>query len=207
MTHIIGDHVILALGEFKVMLLTREQAFSLLNQYVTAEHLLKHSIAVEIAMRAYAKHFQQNVEYWGQVGLLHDIDYQLYPTEHLHHTQALLEPAGFSHQFITDIISHNRNWPEPRTLIQKTLLSVDEITGFVIACVLVRPDKNIANLEVKSVLKKFKDKAFAKAVNRETIKQSVAELDVPLEEHIQFIIDAFKEDVAVNNYKSINLFA
>lgn len=188
------------------MLLTREQAFKLLNQYVTAEHLLKHSIAVEIAMRAYAQHFQQDVEYWGQVGLLHDIDYQLYPSEHLRHTQALLEPAGFSRQFITDIVSHNRNWLEPRRLIQKVLLSVDEITGFIIACVLVRPDKSIANLEVKSVLKKFKDKAFAKAVNRENIKQSVDELGIPLEEHIQFIIEAFRENNAVTNYKNINLF-
>lgn len=189
------------------MLLSRNQAFELLEKYVTTEHLLKHSIAVEIAMRAYAKYFDQNVEYWGQVGLLHDIDYQLFPEEHLEHTKSILEPIGYDLQFITDILSHNRSWIEPRTLIQKTLLSVDEITGFIIACTLVRPDKDICQLQVKSVLKKFKDKAFAKAVNRENIKISVMDLGIPLEVHIQFIIDTFKANVVETNHKNINLFA
>ena len=173
--------------------MNREQAFELMKKYIKAEHLIKHSVAVEICMRAYAEHFGQDVEYWGQVGLLHDIDFDLYPEEHLQHTAEILSKEGFDAEFIENVLSHNRQWSKERTLIQKALLSVDEMPGFVIACTLVRPDKDINNLEVKSVVKKFKDKAFARAVNRDTMRDSAQELGVELNEHIAFVINALKQ--------------
>ena len=189
------------------MILQRDVAFDLLQKYVQADHLLKHAIAVEVSMRAYAEHFGENVEYWGQVGLLHDVDYQLYPEEHMQHTGEILLKEGFDEQFVTDIISHNRQWPNERTLLQKTLLAVDEITGFIIACVLVRPDKNIDNLQVKSVMKKFKDKAFARAVNRETILSAAQDLGVELTWHIEFVTRALAQSQNEQRYKGVNLFS
>lgn len=173
--------------------MNREQAFAIMNNYIKAEHLVKHSSAVEICMRAYAQHFGQDADYWGNVGLLHDIDFDLYPQEHLQHTEEILAKEGLDSTFIENVLSHNRQWPHERTLIQKTLLAVDEMPGFVIACTLVRPDKDINNLEVKSVVKKFKDKAFARAVNRDTMRESAAALGVDLNEHISFVINALKQ--------------
>lgn len=184
----------------------REQAFALMNKYIKAEHLVKHSVAVEVCMRAYAEHFGEDVEYWGKVGLLHDIDFDLYPQEHLQHTEEILSKEGFDRQFIENVLSHNRQWPHERTLIQKTLLAVDEMPGFVIACTLVRPDKDINNLEVKSVIKKFKDKAFARAVNRDTMRESAEALGVELNEHIAFVINALKQAKADPVLGQVNLY-
>ena len=184
----------------------RAQAFETMNKYIKAEHLVKHSVAVEICMRAYAAHFGQDVEYWGKVGLLHDIDFDLYPQEHLQHTEEILAKEGFDKEFIENVLSHNRQWPHERTLIQKTLLAVDEMPGFVIACTLVRPDKDINNLEVKSVVKKFKDKAFARAVNRDTMRESAEALGVDLNEHIAFVINALKQAKADPVLGQVNLY-
>ena len=168
----------------------RAEACALLGQYVQETALIKHCVAVEIAMRAYAKRFNESEEYWGTVGLLHDIDFELYPHEHPHHAREILGKAGFDEVFIVNVESHARDWPEERSLLQKTLLSVDEMTGFVIACALVRPDRSLKTLEVKSVKKKMKDKAFARAVNRETLLDSAAQLGIPLEDHIAFVTQA-----------------
>lgn len=172
------------------MQVTRQQAWQILNEQVRSESLLKHCLAVEIAMRAYAEKFGEDVEYWGAVGLLHDVDFEKFPDEHLDHVEEILEPYGFDKEFITDIKSHARDWKEERTLLQKTLLAADEMTGFIIACALVRPDKSLDNLEVKSVIKKMKDKAFARAVNRELLKSSAQDMGIDIKEHIEFVTKA-----------------
>jgi putative nucleotidyltransferase with HDIG domain len=177
----------------------------ILQQHVTGDVLLKHSLAVEAAMRAYAEKFGEDVEYWGAVGLLHDIDFELFPHEHPSHAPELLKKHGFADAFITDVLSHARDWEIERTLLQKTLLAVDEMTGFVIACALVRPDKSLGNLEVKSVIKKMKDKAFARAVNRETIKESAEQLGVNLDEHIAFVTSALATAVEKPEYTMLKL--
>lgn len=169
---------------------TRQKAWSVLTDHVKDKGLLNHCQAVEAAMRAYADKWGEDVEYWGAVGLLHDVDFENYPDEHPRNAGKLLRPHGYSEQFITDIESHARDWAMERSLLQKTLFAVDELTGFIIACALVRPDKSIANLEVKSVMKKMKDKAFARAVNRETIADGASMLGINLQEHIQFVIEA-----------------
>ena len=183
----------------------RNQASELLQHYVKQEALIKHCVAVEIAMRAYAKHFNEDDAYWGTVGLLHDIDFELYPHDHPHHAREILSQAGFAEQFVVDVESHARDWQEERSLLQKTLLSVDEMTGFVIACALVRPDHSLQTLEVKSVKKKMKDKGFARSVNRETLKESAEQLGIPLEEHIAFVIQALAEAVEHPTYASYQL--
>jgi putative nucleotidyltransferase with HDIG domain len=172
----------------------REKAWNILTEHVKEKTLLNHCLAVEVAMRAYAGKYGEDVEYWGAVGLLHDVGFEKYPEEHPGHTEELLKPHGYSKQFITDIESHARDWEPERSLLQKVLLGVDELTGFIIACALVRPDKSIANLQVKSVMKKMKDKAFARAVNRETIAQGAAMLEIELQEHVEFVTAALAED-------------
>lgn len=177
---------------------TREKAWSILTEHVKEKPLLNHCLAVEVAMRAYAGKYGEDVEYWGAVGLLHDVDFEKYPEEHPSHTEQILKPHGYTAQFITDIESHARDWVPERNLLQKVLLGVDELTGFIIACALVRPDKSIANLQVKSVMKKMKDKAFARAVNRETIVQGAEMLGIELQEHIEFVTSALAKDFCMS---------
>lgn len=182
---------------------TREEAWKLLQQHVSNESLLKHCLAVEIAMRAYAEMFSEDQEYWGTVGLLHDIDFEKYPDQHPYQAGGLLAPHGFDVEFIANVESHDRNWPGERTLLQKALLAVDELTGFIIACALVRPDKSLEKLEVKSVMKKMKDKAFARAVNRETIITSADALGVELKEHIAYVAKALAAAVQKPKYQKL----
>lgn len=183
----------------------REQAWKVLLQHVKSEVLLKHCLAVEIAMRAYAAKFGEEVEYWGAVGLLHDVDFEKYPDDHPNHAREILTAAGYDSQFATDVEAHARDWQQERTRLQGTLLAVDELTGFIIACALVRPDKSLDNLEVKSVMKKFKDKAFARAVNRETISTSAEALQVDLKEHIEFVTKALAAAVKMPQYQELPL--
>ncbi len=183
----------------------RKEAVALLQQHVKQEALIKHCVAVEIAMRAYARRFGEDEAYWGTVGLLHDIDFEQYPDDHPHHAREILGVAGFDEAFIVDVESHARDWPQERSLLQKTLLSVDEMTGFVIACALVRPDRSLKTLEVKSVKKKLKDKAFARAVNRETLIESALQLGIPLEDHIAFVTQALAEAVEQPVYAPYHL--
>ena len=185
--------------------ISRQQAWGLLRQHVQSEVLLKHCLAVEIAMRAYAAKFGEDTEYWGAVGLLHDVDFEKYPHDHPNHAREILHAAGYDNQFVTDVESHARDWEQERTLLQKTLLAVDELTGFIIACALVRPDKNLDNLEVKSVMKKMKDKAFARAVNRETIITSAAAMNVEFKEHVEFVTQALAQAVKEPEYQELPL--
>ena len=170
--------------------ITRQKAWDVLTANVKEPVLLNHCQAVETAVRAYAEKFGEDIDYWGAVGLLHDVDFEKFPHDHPHHAKELLILHGYSQEFITDIESHARDWDQERTLLQKVLFAVDELTGFIIACALVRPDKSIGNLELKSVKKKMKDKAFARAVNRETIIQGAELLGIDLDQHITFVIGA-----------------
>jgi len=177
---------------------SREKAWRILTDHVKETQLLNHCRAVEIAMRAYAGKFGEDVEYWGAVGLLHDVDFENYPEEHTQQTGNLLIPHGYTDEFVIDIQSHARDWVPERSRLQKTLLAVDELTGFIIACALVRPDKDLANVQIKSVMKKMKDKAFARAVNRETIIHSAEMLGEDLQEHIGFVTEALAKDYPQN---------
>ena len=184
---------------------SREKAWNTLHQYVTGEVLLKHCLAVEIAMRAYAGKYNEDAEYWGLVGLLHDIDFEKFPHEHPHHAREILSEAGYDDAFITDVESHCRVWEGERSMLQKTLLAVDEMTGFIIACALVRPDRSLENLEVKSVMKKIKDKAFARAVNRETLTGGAQEMNVDFAEHVAFLTQALAAAVKQPDYQEVPL--
>lgn len=184
---------------------TREKAWVLLRRNVTSEVLLKHCLAVELAMRAYAEKFSGDVEYWGSVGLLHDVDFEKFPHDHPHHAREILSAEGYDDAFITDVESHSRVWEGNRSLLQKTLLAVDEMTGFIIACALVRPDRSLDNLEVKSVMKKMKDKAFARAVNRETLIQGASEMEIEMGEHVAFLIQALATGVKHPDYQEVPL--
>ena len=173
----------------------RDYCLALLKEYTTNDSLLKHAYAVESCVRAYAEKFVEDVEYWGNVALLHDFDYEKYPTaeEHPFKGAEILKENGFDENFIKSILSHADYSGEPRdTLLKKVLFACDELAGFITAVTYVRPSKSISEVEVSSVKKKMKDKAFARAVNREDIINGAAGLNIPLDEHIQFCINAMK---------------
>lgn len=173
--------------------LNREKCLEILTEYTKGDGLLKHAYAVEACMRAYAEKFGENPDYWGNIGLLHDFDYEQFPTaeEHPYKGNEILAEKGLSEEFRDIIMSHADYTGVPRdSLIKETLFAVDELAGFITAVTLVRPNKAIEEVKVKSVKKKLKDKAFAKSVNRDDIYKGPEELGIPLEEHIQFCIDA-----------------
>lgn len=174
----------------------RGYCFNLLKEYTKSESLIKHALSVEACVRAYAKKFNMDEEYWGNVALLHDFDYEKYPTadEHPFKGNEILKEKGFEEEFRISILSHADYTNIPRdTLLKKVLYACDELAGFITAVVYVRPSKSIDEVEVSSVKKKLKDKAFARAVNREDIIKGAELLGVNLEEHIQFCIDAMKQ--------------
>ena len=172
---------------------TREDAWKLLTEHTDNPSLLKHALAVEAAMRAYAGKFGEDEETWGIVGLIHDFDYQQNPTEdtHLHVGTRILAERGWPEEWIRAVASHADYMGVPRdTNMARALFAVDELSGFLTACALVRPDRAIANVKIKSVKKKLKDKAFARGVNREDVRQGAEELGVDLDQHIAFVRDA-----------------
>ncbi|MCK9559905.1 MAG: HDIG domain-containing protein [Candidatus Marinimicrobia bacterium] len=171
------------------------QAYELLCQYTKTESLRKHALAVSAAMRHYARIFNQDEEYWAVTGLLHDFDYEMYPDEENHPFRGneILANLGYPEEMRAAIMGHASYTGVMReSLLAKTLFAVDELSGFVIAVALVRPSKSIFEVEPRSVRKKFKDKAFAAKVNREEIRQGIAELGVDETEHIQRVIEALK---------------
>lgn len=175
----------------------RSFCLSLLKEYTKNESLLKHAYAVETCVRTYAKKFGEDEEYWGNVALLHDFDYEMYPSEEGHPFKGseILKDKGFSEEFRNAILSHaNYTGVKRETLLQKTLFACDELAGFLTAVSYVRPTRTITEVEVKSVKKKLKDKAFARNVSREDIISGAEELGIPLDEHIQFCIDAMREN-------------
>lgn len=174
---------------------TREEAWALLNEHTHSPSLIKHALAVEAAMRAYAVRYGEDPELWGVTGLIHDFDYEGHPTldEHPLVGATMLEEMGWPDAVVHAIKGHGLNLGVPRdTLMSKALFAVDELTGFVAACALVRPDKSIFGLSASSVRKKWKDKAFARAVNRDDMEQGAAALGMELAEHIAFVIEALK---------------
>jgi putative nucleotidyltransferase with HDIG domain len=184
------------------MIPTRDEAWKLVTEYTASDSLRRHMLAVEAAMRAYAKRFSEDPGVWGVVGLLHDFDYERYPdisvAGHPGVGAKLLRERGVDEEIVQAILSHA---PEvtgrrPKSKLEKTLYAVDELTGFIIAVALVRPSKSLMDVELKSVKKKWRDKAFAAPVNREEIAQGASELGVPLDEHIQLVLDAMKADAS-----------
>jgi putative nucleotidyltransferase with HDIG domain len=172
---------------------TREEAFGLLTEYTQNENLVKHALAVEAAMRWYARHFGEDEEEWGVVGLLHDFDYERYPTAEGHPFRGaqILRERGVDERLVLAILSHADHTGVARdTLMAKALYAVDELTGFITAVALVRPSKKVEEVKPKSVKKKMKDKAFARAVSRDDIVEGARLLDVELDEHIQNVTDA-----------------
>ncbi|MGE5325451.1 MAG: HAD family hydrolase [Deltaproteobacteria bacterium] len=175
--------------------MNREAAWELLCEYTKNDSLRKHALAVEACVRAYAIKFGENAEDWGVVGLIHDFDYEMYPhaPDHPLKGSEILAEKGFPEAYRRAILGHADYTGVPRdTLLAKTLFACDELAGFVTACALVRPDR-IQSLEAKSVRKRMKDKAFARAVSREDITIGAEELGVPLDEHIAFCIQAMRE--------------
>jgi predicted hydrolase (HD superfamily) len=176
----------------------RSAAWQLLCEYTKGDSLRKHALAVEAAMRACAGRYGEpdaDEDEWGLVGLLHDFDYEMFPSPDQHpFTGAnILCGRGFSDRLIRAIMGHATYTGVPRdTAMARALFATDELCGFLVACALVRPTKSLDDLEVSSVKKKLKDKAFARSVNREDIWQGVEELGVDLDEHIRFVIDALR---------------
>ncbi len=172
---------------------TRDEAWQLLNEFTDNPSLIKHALGVEAAMRAYARRFGGDQDTWGAIGLVHDFDYQQNPTEdsHLHVGTRILRDRGWPEEWVRTIASHADYMGVPRdSLVAKALFAVDELSGFLTACALVRPDRSIAEVKVKSVKKKLKDNAFARGVNRDDVRRGAGELGVDLGEHIEFVRDA-----------------
>ncbi|MEW5701578.1 MAG: HDIG domain-containing metalloprotein [Candidatus Zixiibacteriota bacterium] len=171
----------------------RDQAWALLNEYTKNPALIKHALAVEAAMKAYARQYGEDETVWGIIGLLHDFDYERYPTREDHPARGaeVLRGLGVSEDWIRTILSHTPYTGVPRdTQVAKVLFAVDELCGFLTACALVRPDKRIATVEVASVRKKMKQKAFAAQVSREEITAGAEQLGVDLDAHIAMVRDA-----------------
>jgi len=173
----------------------REAGWCLLTEFTQSESLRKHALAVEACMRAYARKAGADEELWGLVGLIHDFDYERYPSaqEHPYKGNEILKERGYSDDVRRAIMSHAEYTGVSReTALEKTLFACDELAGFITACALVKPGKSLAEVEAGSVRKKMKDKAFARSVNRSDIIQGAAELGVDLEQHIAFCIEAMR---------------
>jgi len=175
------------------MEVNRETAWALLTEFTQNDSLIKHALAVEAAMRAYAVKFNEDVEKWGVVGLLHDFDYERYPdpADHPRVGGRILRERGYPEDVVYAVLSHGEhlNLPRERPL-EKVLFAVDELCGFITAATLVRPGKRVQDLPVSSVKKKLKDKAFARSVNRQEIYRGAEALGIELDEHIAFVIAA-----------------
>jgi predicted hydrolase (HD superfamily) len=182
------------------MTLTRSEALALMQEYTASDALRKHMYAVEIAMRAMAERGGEDPEAWGLVGLVHDFDYERYPNaahsphqEHPAEGVRILAERGLPEPMQRAILGHANYTGVPRdSAMAKALFAVDELCGFLVACALVRPSRSLQDLEVSSVKKKLKDKAFARGVSREDVIQGAAELSVPLDEHIAFVLAALR---------------
>ncbi len=173
----------------------RERAWQIFCEWTQSESLRKHVLAVEAAMRAYARRFGEDEEAWAVVGILHDLDYEQYPTMdgtgHPFKGVAYLQSLGYPEVVTRAILSHaDYSGVERRTPMEHALFAVDELTGFISAVALVRPSKRVADVDAKAVRKKMKDKAFARAVNRDDLVQGAAELGMDFDEHIAFTVAA-----------------
>jgi len=166
---------------------TYDEALSLLKEFNQTDSLIKHAYAVEGAMRYIARTMGEDEEKWGIIGLVHDLDYERFPEQHCGKSQEILEERGWSQEYVRAVLSHG--WgiysdAEPQTNLEKVLYAVDELTGLIVAVALVRPSKSLADLEAKSVMKKWKDKAFAAGVNRSIIEKGTTMLGIELSDLI-----------------------
>ena len=178
------------------MELTRENAWNLLTEYTQSESLLKHALAVEAAVRGYARMAGEDEIGWGIVALLHDMDYERYPSldDHPFRGCEILQQKGYPEWVTRAILSHADYSGVPReSRLEKTLWACDEMAGFITAAALVRPSKSVLDLEAASVVKRMKDKAFARAVKREDLRGGAEILGVPLDEHIANVIGFMRE--------------
>ncbi len=174
---------------------TREEAQQILEEWMTNESLKKHAYAVEAAMRAYAQKLGGDPEKWGIVGLLHDFDYQRHPRleEHPFKGAEYLRAKGYADELVEGILAHAEHTGVKRdTPLKKAIFAVDELTGLIVAVALTRPSKKLADVTVRSVLKKWKEKAFARGVDRKLIEKGAEELNIPLEEHIEIVLQAMQ---------------
>jgi putative nucleotidyltransferase with HDIG domain len=178
----------------------RATAWGIVCEFVQSDSLRKHMLSVEIAMRAYAAHYGEDAESWGLVGLLHDFDWEIHPTLEQHPMDGarILRERGLGEEDIRSILSHGPLAADDRvTLRDKALFAVDELTGLITAAALVRPSKNVRDVEVASIRKKWRDKAFARGVNREDVEQGAALLGVDLWEfHIPLVLKAMQDRAA-----------
>jgi putative nucleotidyltransferase with HDIG domain len=175
---------------------TYDEALSLLKEFNKSESLLKHACCVEGVMRYVARKIGEDEEKWGIIGLVHDLDYELYPEQHCKKSQEILEQRGWPKEYIRAIVSHG--WGicsdvEPQSDMEKTLYAVDELTGLVTAVAIIRPSKSVADLEAKSVMKKWKDKSFAAGVNRSVIEKGANMLGVELRDLVGDVIMGMRE--------------
>lgn len=174
----------------------REEALELLKKYNKTESLIKHGMAVEAVMRRFARHFGEDEARWGVLGLIHDLDYELYPEEHCKHTGNMMKEAGYSDEDIDVVLSHGYGLCtdiEPTQNISKTLYTIDELTGLVTASALMRPSRSVMDLEVKSLKKKWKDKAFAAGCNRGVIQNGADMLGMSLEDVMALALEGMRE--------------
>ena len=183
--------------------LTREQAFTLLKKYNQSESLIKHALAVEAVMRHFAGLFDEEVEKWGVIGLIHDLDYEKYPDQHCKMTEKILKEENWPEEYIHSVLSHA--WGicsdvEPVHKMEKVLYTIDELTGLITACVLVRPSKSLLDLELKSVKKKWNIQAFAAGANRQVIQKGAEMLGIDLDYIIRETINGMK-----NNAENLGL--
>jgi putative nucleotidyltransferase with HDIG domain len=177
-------------------LLTRDRAWTLLTEYTKGESLLKHALAVEAAVRGYARRFGEDETFWGITALLHDFDYERFPelTDHPFRGSEILREQGYPEPLIRAILSHGDHTGVKReSRLEHTLFACDELAGFITAASLVRPSKSVLDLEAASVKKRMKDKAFARGVKREDLVLGAEELGLPLDEHITNVISFLRE--------------
>ena len=171
---------------------SREEAWTLLTEYTKKPGLLKHALAVEAAMRAYAKKHNEDEQAWALVGLLHDFDYDRHPSleEHPFVGAAELRRRGVSEEIVHAVLGHaDHTGVERRSDLDRGIYAVDEMVGFIVAVALIRPSKSLLDLPAKSVTKKFKDKAFCRAVDRDHLRAAAAEIDIPLRDHVENLIE------------------
>jgi len=173
--------------------MNREDAYKLLTEFTKNKNLIKHALAVEASMRAYAKKFGGDEQEWAIVGLLHDFDYEIHPTAEEHPSKGadILRERGYSEKIVRAVLSHANHMGLTReTPMEKALYAVDEMSGFITAVTLVRPNKSIMEVKPKSVRKKIKDKAFARQVSRDDLVDSAELLGIELNQHIAFVVEA-----------------
>jgi putative nucleotidyltransferase with HDIG domain len=174
---------------------SRSEALALMHGFVDSESLRRHMYAVEAAMRAYARKLGEDEELFGITGLVHDMDYEKRPEEHPLPAAEMLRENGYPEELVHAVLAHNtpRTQVEPVSVLDRTLRACDEVTGLITAAALVRPSRALHDLEAKSVMKKFKDRAFAAGVDRKEVSQAAEEFGVDLKEHTQFVIEAMRE--------------